>query len=772
MTLTHWIGLTNTLIRFRWISLALVAVVTALAAGQLPKLEIDNSNEAFFVEGDPTQRRLDAFRETFGNDDFVFILVHVGDAFDPTTLLRLAELADRLELEVPHLAELTWVGNAESIRGVPGGIVIEDLVPDTTLSRTRLQVIGETIRADPLYRDRIVSGDGGSVGLLLEFRNYAESGIDPRKDSPPVIEAIVADFVDLDTHVVGGPIADYVMDMRTAVEAPRWAVVALLGMCLMLAITTRSVVGVLVPAATVILSVIWTMGLVAVAGFKLNLLGILVPALLLCVGIGDSMHVVAELGQARREGWSRRAGLAHTLNLVTGPIVLTTVTTAAGFLAFLATDLAPLRELGVQAAAGVVIALLLTYLFAVPALSFGRCRVPAAQTGDVFDALLATVAEFVLRRKHAVGIGCLIVAVAVGAGIARLEIDTSTVQAMAEDHPLRVAFEHVDESMGGSMSIEVVVDTGHAGGIKRIELLRKVERLQAFLEGHPLVTQTSSVLDQLKQMHRAVHEERADAYRLPETDSQVAEYLLLYESGGGSRLEAFASFTYDQLRVQARTRSLAFEEVRALDHAVKEFAARELGTDASVYTTGTLPMMQRIGDLIAQGQARSISFAFCAIAIILMLALRSVRVGLIAMVPNVLPVVVSLGAMGWLGAEFNMIMLVIGPMVLGVAVDDTVHFFARFRRYFDQSGSYEAAYRETVRTVGRPLLFTTTVLVVGFLGFLWSVFDGPQDFAVASAIAFSTALIGEFLLAPVLLMWLKPLGESVPTTPVADAATG
>ena len=755
------------LVRHRWWCLAFVALMTALAASQLPKLEIDNSNESFFLTGDPTKKRLDAFEETFGNDDFVFILVNVEDAFDPAVLRRLGALADRLELEVPHLLRLTWIGNAEWIEGIPDGITIGQLIPDLDLPAAQLDALGRKAANDPLYRDRLVSGDLATIGILMEFESYPDVGIDPRKDAPPVIEAIVADFDDLDMHVVGGPIADYVMDMATAEEAPRWALIALLGMILALAITTRSVSGVLVPAATVILSVVWTMGLVATVGMRLNLLGILVPTLLLCVGIGDSMHVVAEFKQIRREGKPRRQALAHTLRLVTKPILLTTVTTAAGFLAFLATDLVPLRELGVQAAAGVVIALVMTYLFAVPVLSFGRdlrdgSGEAAPARPDVFERLLMATAELVNRRPNVVGTVFLLLAFAAALGVPRLEIDTNTVNAMAEDHPLRLAFEYVDDRMGGSMSIDVVVDSGLPDGIKQIDLLRKVQRLQGFLEDHPLVTQTSSVLDQLKQMNRAVYQNAPEAFHLPNSDGQVAEYLLLYESGGGAQLDQFVSFTYDQLRVQARTRSIAFGEVRELQEAITGFVENEFGPGFAIYATGTLPMSQRLGDLIAEGQARSFTFAFFAIAIILVIALRSVRLGLIAMVPNVLPVIIALGVMGWVGAEFNMIMCVLAPMILGVAVDDTVHFFVRYRRYFDATQSYEAAYGETLRTVGRPLLFTTIVLVVGFLGFRFSVFDGPRDFSMASAVAFSSALLAEFLLVPVLLRWLKPMGAALP----------
>ncbi len=763
--------LTERIIRWRWWCLGLVTLVTLAAASRLPSLQIDNSNETFFVSGDPTYLNLEAFRETFGNDDFVFILIDVDDAFEPDVLARLAELADRLEYEVPHLVDITWIGNVEWIEGVPGGIVIDELIPDLSLPAEELAALGDKATSDPLYRDRLISADRATVGILMEFENYPDIGIDPRKDSPPVIDAIVAEFDDLDTHVVGGPTSDYVMDNLTAEEGPVWVAVALIGMCMALAFTTRSVAGVLVPAATVILSVVWTMGLVAQLGLTLNILVILVPTLLLCVGIGDSMHVVAELKQVRREGVAMRPAMAHTLDLVTRPIVLTTITTAAGFLAFLATDLKPLRELGAQAASGVVIALILTYLFAVPVLSFTRNEQasPAGDKGpDLFDRLLGWTVSQVNRHGNAIGVCFLALTAGVAFGATRLVIDTNTINAMDAEHPLRVAFEYVDDKMGGSMSIELVVDSGEADGIKRLALLEKVDALQAFLEQHPLVTQTSSVVDQLKQMNRAVRENSADAYTLPKSDSQVAEYLLLYESGGGSQLEKYVSFTYDKIRVQARTKSIDFADVRELQAAVSGFVEENFEEEVDIHTTGTLPVFQRLGDLIAEGQSRSFAAAFVVIALILMVTLRSVKLGLIAMVPNVLPVFVALGAMGWMGAEFNMIMLVLAPMILGVAVDDTVHFFVRYRRYYDELENYADAYRETMRTVGRPLLFTTIVLVIGFSGFQFTIFDGPRNFSRAAMIAFTSALLAEFLLAPVLLKWFKPLGKVNKETSISE----
>lgn len=750
------------LIDYRWLSIALVIAITALAASQLPKLQVDNSNEAFFVSGDPTQKRLDQFKETFGNDDFVFILVDVKDAFETKTLKRLAEFTDRLENETPYLLDLTWVGNVEWIEGVPGGIVIEELIPNFDLDPQALKKLRDKATNDPLYRNRLVSENAHSVGILMEFENYPDAGIDPRKEVPPVINKLVDEFSDLETHVVGGPIMDYVLDEKTAVEAPKWMAAALLGMILVLVLTTRSVIGVLVPAATVILSVIWVMGAVSVLGFKLNIFVILVPTLMLCVGIGDTMHVVAEFKQNMLQGMNRKTALLHTLDLVSKPILLTTITTAIGFLAFTFVDLVPLVELGIQAATGVFVAFVLTYLFAVPVLSFGKHQIAETKQSktDLFDRLLERCVSSVSNNKLLYGLGFAIVTAIALIGVTKIEIETNTVQDLPKHNEMRQAFNYVDENMGGSMSMEFVIDTGKENGIKNQELLRKVERLQAFLDQHPMVTQTSSVLDQIKQMNRAIHENDQKFYTLPPNTNQFAEYLLLYESGGGDQLEKYMGFTYDQMRVQARTKSIALADTEALSKDVSEFVSTEFGDEVNIYSTGSLVMFQRIADLVRVGQGRSFMFAFVAIALIMIFTLRSVQLGLIAMIPNVIPVAFALGAMGWFGAQLNIMGLVLAPMIIGVAVDDTVHFFVRYRRYFDEVHDYDLAYKKTMHTVGRPLLFTTLVLIAGFAGFSISEFAGARNFSWASGVAFLSAILAEFLLVPVLLAWLKPMGPA------------
>lgn len=763
--------LVNVLIQYRFISLLLVCFVTIVAFAQLSKLQVDNSNESFFLEDDIVRVQLDAFKETFGNDDFIFILVDLEELLDVDQIQRLASFVDELMQEVPHLDEVSWIGNVEAITGTPDGIHITELIdygvwPDTA----QLHSIIQQAAQDPAYRNQLISADGKALGILLEFKSYP--AIDPQKESdkknsasreaPAVIQTILEDFADLPLYVVGIPVMNHYVDAKTEREGPVWMISALLAMCLLLLFTTRSLRGVLVPATTVVLSVIWTLALAAVFGFSLNLMAVMVPTLLLCVGIGDTIHVVAEWGRYKADGATSATALRSSLSKVGNPIILTTLTTASGFLAFMATDLAQLRELGIQAAIGVWVALLLTYLFAIPVLSFGH-KVVAQQTnkdrGDIFDRLLMYTSSLVIQYPRLiVGFFILIIAAAFY-GVSLLQIETNNIKELPQDDPLRQAFHRVDSRMGGVMSLEVVIDTGKDNGVKAVKVMRAIEQLQTFLDQHPLVAQTNSIVDQIKQMHRAMHENQTDYYRLPDKDSHVAEYLFLYETGGGKQLEQFVSFTYDQARIQIRTKTLGLQELSMLEKSIDAYCEEHL-SQFNIYSTGTLPMFRALGERIAMGQLQSLILAFIAIALVMTVVLRSVKLGLIAMIPNIFPVLIAMGMLGLSGAKVNIIMLILAPMILGVAVDDTIHFFFRYRHYFNQYGDYDQAYSATMRSAGRAILFTTVILVAGFSGFLLSDFSGPRTFAWASGLAFFSALLADFMLAPLILRWLKPLGNS------------
>ncbi|EGV29811.1 MMPL domain protein [Thiorhodococcus drewsii AZ1] len=769
-------GLAALLVRYRWWALVLLVLLTVFLASQWSHLYTEHEDRAL-MPGDRAQQTLDDFWKTFGNDDFIYILVDTEGVLDPAVLERLETLAVRLRLDVPYLRRLTWLGNAEQVIGVPDGIEVRPLMERIPEQGPRMDALRERIAGDPQLLDNLISRDGRTAALLLELDDYPEDtsdhAADPRGAVAEAVPRILADFPDLTTYAVGGPIINATYSKIAAQESASLGLFTLGLMVVLLALTTRSLSGVLIPFTVILVSLVWTFGIIGMLGGGLSELAIMLPILLICVGIGDSMHFVAE--QQRRfrlQGAggheALNASILETWRRVLMPISLTSLTTAVGFLAFLTIAIVPIREIGLQAALGVVVALIVSVTLTPILASFSRSRrtgraVSRTDGGrdriDGFHRLLAAAGDLAVAHPRRVLAAFLAVSALSLAGYAQVETETNSVKDFAPDHPLRQAYEYVDRQMGGSMALEVVLDSGRSDGIKDPAFLRQMEALQTYIDDHRLTRRTDSILDAVKRTRQALNGSDPAFYRLPETRRQAAELLFLYETGGGALLDRFVGFDYDRARLRVRTQGLSTADVHRFIADVDRFVQSELSSDIQVTYTGTMAMIASLAGHIVRGQQSSFLAAFSGIALLLILVLRSLRLGLIAMVPNLFPVLLALGVMGLVGIHMHMMLMILAPIVIAVSVDDTIHFFYRFRLEFLRTPYYAQAIHRTLVSVGRPLLFTTLVLSIGFSVLSASSIDTLNDFGLLSSCAFVGALIADLLLGPALLVLLKPLGE-------------
>jgi predicted RND superfamily exporter protein len=339
-----------------------------------------------------------------------------------------------------------------------------------------------------------------------------------------------------------------------------------------------------------------------------------------------------------------------------------------------------------------------------------------------------------------------------------VQVESNTIEMFSRRMDIRRAYDVVDAGMGGSMSVEILLDTGKPQGIADPDFLHRFAALESYVKAHPMTTTTTSVLDILRKIRRAFHENRPEYYALPESSAEALQYLLLYEMSGGTDKEKLVSFEYDVARLTARTRSLDTKDVRSFLADVQAFADTHIATAATVEQTGMLDWVRAMNDLIGTGQKQSFFAAFLVIAVIIATLLRSVRLGLIAMLPNLFPVIVCLGIMGFFGVYVDIAMMTFSAVILSVGDDDTIHSFARFRREFAACGNYAVAIERTLSTVGRPIVFTTLTLTSGFAVLAASNMTGIRHFGVFAGIAFTWALLADLLLGPAILLVTQPLG--------------
>lgn len=770
---TLFTKLATLICRFRLVTVLLLTLCTAVLIWQAQGLTFDNSEDIWFVQGDPSLERVQKFRKIFGNDDFVFMMVDTKHAFTKDSFTLLEKLTLELETQVPYVQDITWLGNAEYMEGKEQSIIISELFDADSTTDADMVTIKQKGLAEKLFRNNFISTDGDHLGLIIELGRYPADKEDPRTAVAQSIKQIMSkkEYASLAPHIVGQPVLHNDYNMLSLSESQKFFGLCLLVQLVLLFKLARGLRGVLTSIAVVFFSVIWTMGMIHVLGYTLNLFIILVPTLLVCIGIGDSMHIISTFNTLKETTGSNREAVVQAVGEVGPPCLLTSITTAAGFLAFNAADIRPFREMGVYASIGTMAAFFLSVTL-VPLIysrvkSTSGCKntlaeSPAAST-DFFHAMLLKIARVNIAAPKWIIAFFVVLTACSCLGYSYVEVETNTARMLSPDLQLRQAYDQIDSTMGGSMSVELMFNTGAQNGIKNPDFLKKLETFQRKLEALPYVTNTVSIIDLLKKINQSMHGNNSDYYTLPDSRSSIAQYMLLYELADGQEMDKLLSFKNDVARLTVKTTALGTKQVRNFTEYVDKQSSEIFGKTASVEMAGHLYWMKAMNDLLGAGQQKSFLTAIIVISLLMTICLRSLKLGLISIVPNVFPVLITLGLMGLSGMYMDMPLMSFSAIIIGVAVDDTIHFLFRFKKEFARLGSYKEAIESTLLRVGRPLIFTTVTLSAGFSVLVFSDLTGVSKFGGLACFAFIWALLADFFFVPALILICKPLGAEAVT---------
>ncbi len=761
-------GLSNHILRKRWWYLAGVMLITIFFLAQMRTLRFDNSSEIWFVEG---HRALEAkvyFDEAFGNYQFVYLLfTREKTAFTPENFKRMIELAEALEESIPYARRVLWLGNAERIRGAGGQEVrIAPFfeTPPATLEEIEKK-LDEAI-AEPSFVGDLISPDKTALSMVVELCTYPskEEDLTPQKTVTEAVDAVLArpEFASLSPWISGAPHFNVRYSELARRDMGKLSGAVVLVQMVLLFFFARGIRGVLVPIGITILAVLWTMGTVGILGFTLNLLSSAIPAMLICVSIGDAMHAISAFYGGLQRGISRQEALSAAFAEIGIALMLTSFTTAIGFFAYLSCEVVPYREMGIYVATGVLYAFLLTLVLTPIFYSFGKALPPTKKnraSHDIFSRWLQFCWRQVTTRPTTIVLCFSGIMLLTFVGYLNIKVESNTSKLVFPGEPLRDTYDLVDERMGTSTTLEFLLDTGKESGINDPEFMKKLDTLMQNAEKHPQATKATSVTTVLKQMRRALHNNDPTYYALPDSKEAIAQYLILYESSGGDMLDRQAGFLYDMARLTIKAPSIDTADARKLLLELQEEIKTLFGDEVKVVVSGGMSNYIELNDILYEGQRHSFIAALLAISVVMMVVLRSVRLGLLSMIPNIFPVFFTMGFLGLVGYYLDVITISYAAVIIGVAVDDSIHFFTRFRQEFSASGRYVEALQATYLSVGRPLTQTTIVLVIGNLMLMFSSLLGFFKLGLLFGVAFSMALLADLLFAPALIMLLKPLGK-------------
>jgi predicted RND superfamily exporter protein len=774
-------------IHWRWAAIAVCLTVSFLLISGLQHFRIDNSDESFLPRNDPERARYEAFKRQYDNDDAILVVVHPPEIFDLTFLERLRAFHDEIEAEVPYLEDITSLLNARNTYGEENGLVVEDLFESWPDSEADLAAKRARVFSNPLLVDNVISANGKYTALLLKPFVYStrrpelealegfgstNDTIGSIPDPEPLSEAEGREMVeilygirdkyqspDFQIYAVGGPAMEHAMAHTMQSDVSNFMLLSNSAIAILLLVLFRRLSGVVLPIVVVSLAMLSAMGAMSWLDIPFSVTLNMIPAFLIVVGVCDSIHVLVIVYRQLDAGVSRNDAIVHALSHSGLAVVMTSVTTAAGLVSFSVAELVPVAQLGIVAPIGIMLAMtfslvLLPALLAVLPL---RSKRGGRDIGiRAAGSLLARLGDHVTSHPKAVASVWLLVVILALPGIRLAHFSHDGMKWFPKQDPIRQASDLLDEEFGGAGGMEVIIHTQGENGLYDPDTMQRIENAMRHTEtlivGGRRISQTTSLVDVVKETHQALNENRPEFYRLPGERRLLAQELLLFENSGSDDLEDLTDTQFSQARMSMR---MPWVDAMLMPAFLEELGPqlREImGPEIEIELTGGGVMFSRIFQNVIVTLARSYAFALLIITPLMILLIGNLRRGLVAMIPNLIPVYLVLAFMGYSDIPLDMTTLLIGGVVIGLAVDDTIHFMHKFNRYFEDSGDARFAVHETLITTGSALLFTSLVLGLGFSVFIAAYMVNIAWFGVLMSIAVAVAFLADITLAPALMM--------------------
>ncbi|AGF77451.1 putative RND superfamily exporter [Desulfocapsa sulfexigens DSM 10523] len=774
--------------RYRGGTLLFCATVTVILGAQLPNMRWDTSTEGYLSPSDPTITEYHKFQEIFGSDDLILIGIGTEDVFTVTFLEQLLLLHDELALGVPHLASIFSLANATAASRQGDQLFVTPLLQGFPKSIPDMEKLRSKVNDNPLLKNRLVSKKGDFATIILKIATKTETdpisldqalaGFTEPDNSKQAAEAsslsntqndsvVTAVQKIVSTHheknfevvVTGTPILKQVLRRSMTQDAALFIKLATLLIALLLWLIFRKFAGVLIPLLVVSSSVISTIGLMVLCGKAFKAPTIILPSFLMAMGVGASIHLMTMFYHNLRQGMDKASAINTTMGHSGMPVFLTSITTGVGLISFAGAEVAPVADLGLFAAIGVMIAFIYTILLVPSLLAFlpaDQKRAGFSQSGyQRQNRILSAVASFSVTRSRLI-IVCsgLFVALAVS-GIPKIHFSHDPLAWLPENLPLRKATEKVQEALGGVISVEVLIDSRHKNGIYDPVFLKRLEQVEQRLENFSAagirVAQVSSVVDLLHDVHIALLSPDSQNTSLPEDRKLAAQELLLLENGIPAQLFEMIDGDYAIARLSIMS---PWRDAVAYAPFLSELETEistTMGESATVSVTGMIPLLARTLSAAMHSAARSYLLAGCIISLLTILMMGTLKLGLISLAPNILPIATILGVMGWTGIPLDIYTMLSGSIAIGLIVDDTIHFMYNFRRYQKRGMGTDQAVRSSLLTTGRAILITSVILASGAFICTLSEMNNLFNFGLLTGITILLAMAADFLLAPAIL---------------------
>lgn len=739
-----------------------IGLLTAFFAYHARHIQFDSSIDSLLPQGDPEKQYYDEVRQLFGSDDVAVVGIITDDVYTPRTL----EKVKRLTEEFRKIPEVKSVASLTNAKDIILSVAEEDalLIPEIPSSAAEVENIKRKLAEMPIYLRNLVSPDGRAAAINITFLESITDDEFVRRGVDEKIQAIVErESGPEQLHYTGLPhfkAYSAITMRRELIELLPLTLLLIMGV---LFLSFRSLRGVLLPSLTVVMSLIWTLGIMVLAGSRISVGTFALPPLLLVLGIAYSLHVVAEYFEQARSDRPVDEVVLETLRTSSIPVLIAALTTALGFLSLLVNRVVSIREMGIYSSVGIMLAFAFSVAFVPAALSLLRPpRRHADSHSPRLEAGLQALVRRVIRHRNAVIMAVSAICLLSVWPIPTIEIGSNFLSLFRESHPVRQATDAVSTHLVGSIGFYVVVDGTEQDVIKKWDTLRRLKDLQLYINSLPGVDKTVSFVDYLELLEKGIQavppEENGAEPPRPdkkttfwENPAQLDEALQLAFFNSSSTSGVVNHPSYSRTNIIVRTSLETPSQIAATVQQIQAFAQTLFPPELKVRPTGNVILNTRTTNDLLTGQIQSLALTASVIFVIMSVMFLSLRIGVLAMVPNLFPILVFFGLMGVSGAVLSVSTNTIASIVLGIAVDDTIHLMTRLSAKVRTTADEEQALLQTFSAVGKPVVYTSVLLFLGFLTLCLSSFVPVQEFGFLSAVTILVGLGGDVILLPALL---------------------
>lgn len=721
--------LTDFSIKRPWVVLSIAVAITVFFAFQFPNIKIDTDPENMLPHDEPVRVFHEETKKAFGLNDFIAVgVIEEDGAFKADLLNRIYHITDEiLEIDGVIKADVMAPSTVDDIKQGPGGaLVIEPLMSGEIKTDEEARYIYERIKENPVLRGKLASDDGKAIAIFVPIEskdqayrisNEMKSIIDKYKGA------------DEEYHLAGLPMAEDSFGAEMFNQMAYSAPAAMLIIFALLFVFFRKVKIILAPMIVAIMSVIWSMGLLILTGNTVHIMSSMIPIFLIPIAVLNSIHIISEFHDHYKKYKHKDATIRHTINELFVPMLFTSLTTIAGFISLALTPIPPVQVFGIFVAFGILVAWFLS-LTLNPAIGilistktlrdFG-----ADETEDkgILISIMHAFRDFSYKRNKSIIFASMAVIVIAAVGLSMIVVNDNPVKWFKKSHPIRQADMAMNKHLAGTYMNYLVFEGSDFDEVKRPDVEKYIESLQADLVKDPIVGSTTGLPDIVKKVRYELFGADSAQMYIPDSQDEIGQMLFLFEMSGGDPDDLFKFVTpeYDKTNLWVQLKNGDNMSVsRVVDRAEKYMAANPLPEGIEAHWAGLPYINIEWQSQMVSGMRSSLLGSFAIVFIMMIILFRSIKWGFFSMLPLTITIMAIYGFIGYIGKPYDMPVAVLSSLTLGLSIDFAIHFIQRLRMIHARTNDFRESYKQIFEGTGRAISRNVLVIAIGFVPMFFS----------------------------------------------------